>query len=848
MQHAAASWEGRILVIDSYDSYIFNICNLIATVLPRAHIFVIRNDQFDIATLIPQLSAFDWCVLGPGPGSPACAADVGVLPGIWTLPNSQLLPTLGICLGMQTLSLCFGGRLKHLSQPAHGIITKIHLFPDPLFGQKYQKDRSQENDLYDILSNLNDINNDIQNQDVPCDPQNSHPPEHITVVRYHSFHVDIDGVPDLKALAWADDAKESVLMAVRHRQKPFYGLQYHPESFFSTHGISVILNFWKIAAAFNQKFRPHRSPLSDDWRHLHQISVPLLRLNKTHYKTLEKQTEICFQVLHLDISAIEVAEHLQLDKLSCSAILESITKPGRFSILGAPSDGHYALTYTLPNTYLTKTYSDRQEKVILNAEHAWEWLANELQRWRICYSQSVPFCGGFIGYLSYEYCVYTANIIHTTSTKEACNSAKKTEIANTDFIAAYKEKHRQRPDVNLLFYERSIVIDTITKEVTIQSLIHNDPWVKETAALLKKVVKNRIYNNINDTESSIQHSSFNNNSHNITSNVQTYSTQTLTQNTYSQDSAQKTNCKGHSQNPCSQNSTQNLPQNSLCTEHIILSNKDEYLKKIQAAQDYIFNGESYELCLTSTARIFSSKPCTPANDWHLYKRLRTLNPAPFAGYIRLNNVTLLSSSPERFLSWSRDGLCELRPIKGTIRKDPSIDLEKAKTILHTPKLLAENLMILDLIRNDLYQITKNVHVPMPMQIEEYQTVYQLVSVIQGTLHPPYIGIDVLAHVLPPGSMTGAPKKRSVELLNKLEETERDIYSGVFGYFSVSGEGDWSVIIRSTFRYHNESYWNIGAGGAITILSDPQDEWDEMILKLQSVLPLFNTNGFNVRIV
>ncbi|KTW26521.1 aminodeoxychorismate synthase [Pneumocystis jirovecii RU7] len=835
----AMSWEGRVLVVDSYDSYIFNICCLIEKALPKAKIFVIRNNQLDMETLIPQLSAFDWCVLGPGPGSPICSADIGILPAIWALPDTQLLPTLGICLGMQTMCLHFGGRLQRLIHPAHGIITAIDLIPDPLFGKHKKKqyksnshclnkDQQQRNVLDDLysdpddlcsdLEDIGDISNNTQEQEIPNNTKSQNELKKLTVVRYHSFSVNIDGIHELKALAWANDTDGPVLMAARHRQKPFYGMQYHPESLFSMQGKSLILNFWRIAIAFNRKHRPHRTPLSNDWYYLDQKPVPLLASDKMHNKTkmTEQVEEKHFQVLQLDISAVEIAEYLQLNKLPYNAIMESTAKPGKFSILGVPSDGHYALTYTYPDRYLVKTYSDREEKITLETINAWNWISNELYKWKADYKQTVPFCGGFIGYFSYEYCVYTANI--RNKTRKANDTTEKTEPVNTDYITCNKIQNKQ-PDVNLLFYERSIVIDTVTKKVIVQSLIYNDPWVVETAAFLKKIAKNNVHNSIHNTTISTKLSSSKNNSHNETSNIQTSSIQDLAQNS------------------CS-NSIQDLSQNSTHITQIIFPNKKEYFEKIKAAQDYISNGESYELCLTSTARIISSKSCTPANDWGLYKRLRTLNPAPYAGYLRLNNVTLLSSSPERFLSWSRDGLCELRPIKGTIRKDSSIDLEKAKVLLKTPKLYAENLMILDLIRNDLYQIANDIHVPMPMQVEEYQTLYQLVSVVQGTVRPPYTGIDMLAHALPPGSMTGAPKKRSVELLNKLEKNKRNIYSGVFGYFSVSGEGDWSVIIRSAFRYHNENHWSIGAGGAITTLSNSEDEWDEMILKLQSVLPIF----------
>ncbi|KAK6463642.1 para-aminobenzoate synthase [Scheffersomyces coipomensis] len=234
------------------------------------------------------------------------------------------------------------------------------------------------------------------------------------------------------------------------------------------------------------------------------------------------------------------------------------------------------------------------------------------------------------------------------------------------------------------------------------------------------------------------------------------------------------------------------------------------------------------------------------------------NPSPFSCFMEFDDCVIISSSPERFLSWKDNQAgnkeIELRPIKGTVRNTPDVDIELATKILKTPKEMGENLMIVDLIRHDLYQFTDVVEVSQLMAVEEYKTVYQLVSVIRGQLEKEgYHGIDVLHNSLPPGSMTGAPKKRSIELLHDIEAMQenghpggrRGIYSGVVGYWSVTDEADWSVIIRSVFHYTDDKenttktkLWRIGAGGAITVLSNSEDEWDEMELKLVSALQAF----------
>lgn len=314
-----------------------------------------------------------------------------------------------------------------------------------------------------------------------------------------------------------------------------------------------------------------------------------------------------------------------------------------------------------------------------------------------------------------------------------------------------------------------------------------------------------------------------------------------------------------------------------------------YDLSIRACKEIIRQGNSYELCLTDqTTMRFPSKenglvyePCEERDplrfkrsmwiaspmEWSMYLRLRRLNIAPFSAYVRLGALTLLSTSPERFMSWDRPHAevdvnensaivqnCQFRPIKGTVKKFSSngttVPIEEAMKVLNTTKERAENLMIVDLIRHDLHGVVGagNVTVPQLMAVEEYATVYQLVSVIEGKISsvqtPGKSGIDVLAASLPPGSMTGAPKLRSCQRLKHLDGTvPRSVYSGVLGYMCVTGRGDFSVVIRSMFKWDGsggtgKDDWRIGAGGAITALSTEKAEWEEMMLKMDSTLDLF----------
>lgn len=270
--------------------------------------------------------------------------------------------------------------------------------------------------------------------------------------------------------------------------------------------------------------------------------------------------------------------------------------------------------------------------------------------------------------------------------------------------------------------------------------------------------------------------------------------------------------------------------------------ESNYKSQYAQCQEYLASGDSYELCLTSTTKLKISNETQP---WEIYKTLTRKNPSPYSAFMNFDDCVLISSSPERFISWDNNQ-CELRPIKGTVKKTPDITFEKASAILNTPKEIGENLMIVDLIRHDLYQILSEVEVSKLMSVEEYSTVYQLVSIIRGHFtNTEYSGIDILSRSLPPGSMTGAPKKRSVEILQNLEGSRRGLYSGICGYWSVDNKADWSVIIRSIFHYKTDlendekhNVWRIGAGGAITVLSDPEGEWQELLTKLDSALQAF----------
>ena len=249
------------------------------------------------------------------------------------------------------------------------------------------------------------------------------------------------------------------------------------------------------------------------------------------------------------------------------------------------------------------------------------------------------------------------------------------------------------------------------------------------------------------------------------------------------------------------------------------SNPD-YLASIEEAQELLRAGESYEVCLTDTY--------TTHATGDIYAALREHNPAPYAAHLLFDGVEVASASPERFLT-VRGRNVEAKPIKGTIAadEDPAL-LDDAKT-------RAENLMIADLLRNDLSRICEpgTVRVPGLMQVESYATVHQLVSTITGRLREGRTAVDAVRATFPPGSMTGAPKLRTCEIIDRLETSPRGVYSGALGYFGFDGQADLSVVIRTAVRAGDSV--TVGAGGAIVLASDPEAELAERNLKAQSVL-------------
>jgi para-aminobenzoate synthetase len=258
--------------------------------------------------------------------------------------------------------------------------------------------------------------------------------------------------------------------------------------------------------------------------------------------------------------------------------------------------------------------------------------------------------------------------------------------------------------------------------------------------------------------------------------------------------------------------------------------REQYLADIARSQAEMAAGESYEVCLTDQISTAASP-----DPFDLYRNLRRSNPAPFAAFLKLGDVAVVSSSPERFLSVDRERRVEARPIKGTTKRsaDPAEDAALKAELTSDEKTYAEHLMIVDLLRNDLGIVCEvgSVAVPELMVVEDYATVHQLISTVEGRLPADRSAAELTQACFPGGSMTGAPKLRTMEIIDDLEDEARGVYSGAIGYFGLDGVMDLSIVIRTIVL--REGRTTIGAGGAIVMQSDPQDEFDEILLKAKA---------------
>jgi len=263
--------------------------------------------------------------------------------------------------------------------------------------------------------------------------------------------------------------------------------------------------------------------------------------------------------------------------------------------------------------------------------------------------------------------------------------------------------------------------------------------------------------------------------------------------------------------------------------------REEYLKAVETSREYIRAGDIFQVNLSQRFEVD-----LPVSPYELYRQLRRINPAPFANYFNFEGVSVVGASPERFLRVSQDWV-QTRPIKGTRPRGKSAaeDEALAQELLSSIKDRAENIMIVDLERNDLGRICRygTVKVTELAILETYPTVFHLTSTVEGRLRQGKNRVDLLKATFPGGSITGAPKVRAMEIINELEPTRRSVYTGSLGYLSFSQEMDIDIVIRTFIIKGGRAYFQVGGG--IVYDSEPEAEYEETLDKAKALIQALN---------
>ena len=281
-------------------------------------------------------------------------------------------------------------------------------------------------------------------------------------------------------------------------------------------------------------------------------------------------------------------------------------------------------------------------------------------------------------------------------------------------------------------------------------------------------------------------------------------------------------------------SESSLPTKWDCHTRPIVStfSRSDFIDAVECARRYIRAGDIYQVNLSQRL----AGPCS-LTGWDFFQRLTAVSPAPFAAFLDCGDVVIASSSPERFLRVHDGRQVETRPIKGTRPRGvgPEHDAALALALAESDKDRAENVMIVDLLRNDLSRVCRpgTVRVPELFAIEHYATVHHMVSTVVGELAPEHDGVDLLRAAFPGGSITGAPKVRAMQIIAELEPTARGAYCGAIGYVSVTGALDTNIVIRTYLVLGRDVYFQVGAG--IVADSDPEQEYRETLDKARGLV-------------
>jgi para-aminobenzoate synthetase component 1 len=268
--------------------------------------------------------------------------------------------------------------------------------------------------------------------------------------------------------------------------------------------------------------------------------------------------------------------------------------------------------------------------------------------------------------------------------------------------------------------------------------------------------------------------------------------------------------------------------------------KKEYLDAFNQIQQRILRGDCYEINLCQEFYAENAY----LNPLAAYQALKKLSPTPFSAYFKFGDFYIIGASPERFLSKKRSKLLS-QPIKGTAPRsnDPIQDHQNMLQLKTNSKERSENIMIVDLVRNDLTKaaVPGTVRVTEITEVYSFQQVHQLISTIEAQADPKQDQTSIIRHCFPPGSMTGAPKISAMQRIDEVENSRRGVYSGALGYFNAHGDFDFNVVIRSMLYNQKSGYLSFHTGGAITALADGEAEYQECLLKAKAIFGILSDN-------
>jgi para-aminobenzoate synthetase len=677
----------RTLLIDNYDSFTYNLYQYLAACNGRAPI-VVRNDELTWEEV--EERDFDNIVISPGPGRPQNPSDLGLSAD--ALRRSDK-PVLGVCLGHQAIAHHCGAKVDLASRPMHGRIDRI------FHGQR------------ELFRGI---------------------PDRFEAVRYHSLAVsELPG--NLEPLAWAGDG---TLMALRHQSRPWWGVQFHPESICSEYGARLLRNFHDLTVEWLAAPSPGSTLASfvPETRR----GIPALHVHASCVDAMRPADEVFTEVYGGSPHAFWLDSSLADGERS------------RFSFMGdasGPRSEHLLYRSATRELVVRRGGVDQ-----VLQQSVFDYLKERLRPAPIGQAQlPFDFSGGYVGYFGYEL---------------------KQELGSQ------RGHDADTPDACWIFADRFLAFDHMLEQTWVVCLDESVPneanqgWIAAMHAVL-----GRAPSNLEDRPAPPAPAA---------------------------------------------------PRLSALRWQVDLV---DYRDLIAQCQHEIIQGETYEVCLTN--QLVAQGSIEPLA---VYLQLRQANPAPYAAYLRSGSLAVLCASPELFLRLDAHRTVDSRPIKGTAARaaTPEEDRQVARDLLEDEKTRAEHLMIVDLLRNDLNRVcdVDTVHVPELFQIETYATVHQMVSTIRGQLPAQADVIDLVRAAFPGGSMTGAPKLRTLSILDRLEAGPRGVYSGSLGYLSLSGTAQLNIVIRTIVSTGEQV--SVGAGGAIVALSDPDAEVDEIVLKAHAM--------------